>query len=263
MVHGKNRIPYRIDRRLTGLAGPDYDATISFGLPFEPEDSQYGKYRLHRALRAWTEMAILRPAGEGTRRASSGRGQSTVNGARHWWKPIAGNTGRGVLFETLRTRLEEAGVRFEQVPRQTLVRQLAQEQTSWLAGLLATFLNHVKSSRLSSDGLDSRARQTGDRRRNESFLDVFEQVRVRYQKLLADEETLDFHDLINLAAEHIPRGPIEAQIPARAGGRVPGHIRRADGSTPSTPGSGRGLLLGWRRLAVDLQVRGKRRRSAS
>ena len=47
MVHGKNRIPYRIDRRLTGLAGPDYDATISFGLPLEPEDSQYGKSRLH------------------------------------------------------------------------------------------------------------------------------------------------------------------------------------------------------------------------
>ena len=45
MVHGKNRIPYWIDRRLTGLAEPDYDATISFGLSFEPEDSQYGKYR--------------------------------------------------------------------------------------------------------------------------------------------------------------------------------------------------------------------------
>ena len=43
MVHGKNRIPYRIDRRLNGPAGPDYDATISFGLPFEPEDSQYGE----------------------------------------------------------------------------------------------------------------------------------------------------------------------------------------------------------------------------
>ena len=46
MVHGKNRIPYWIDRRLTGLVGPDYDATISFGLPFEPEDSQYGEYRM-------------------------------------------------------------------------------------------------------------------------------------------------------------------------------------------------------------------------
>ena len=113
---------------------------------------------------------------------------------------------QGVLLETLRRRLEEAGVRFEQIPRQELVRQLAQEQTSWLAGLLATFLNHVKSSRLSSDELGSRSRQTGDRRRNESFLDVFEQVRVRYQKLLADQEALDFHDLINLAAEHIREG---------------------------------------------------------
>ena len=32
MVHGENRISYRIDRRLNGLAGPDYDATISFGV---------------------------------------------------------------------------------------------------------------------------------------------------------------------------------------------------------------------------------------
>ena len=46
MVHGENRISYRIDRRLSGLAGPDYDATISFGLPIEPEDSQYGEYRM-------------------------------------------------------------------------------------------------------------------------------------------------------------------------------------------------------------------------
>ena len=49
MVRGKNRIPYWIDWRLTGLAGPDYGATISFGLPIEPEDSQYGKYRVRSA----------------------------------------------------------------------------------------------------------------------------------------------------------------------------------------------------------------------
>ena len=35
--------------RLTGLAGPDYDATISFGLSFEPEDSQYGESRRKRS----------------------------------------------------------------------------------------------------------------------------------------------------------------------------------------------------------------------
>ena len=46
MVHGKNRNPYRIHRRLNGLAGPEYHAIISVGLPIEPEDSQYGEYRL-------------------------------------------------------------------------------------------------------------------------------------------------------------------------------------------------------------------------
>ena len=54
MVHGKNRIPYWIDRRLSGLAGPEYHAIISIGLPIEPEDSQYGESwldLLRRALR--------------------------------------------------------------------------------------------------------------------------------------------------------------------------------------------------------------------
>ena len=39
IVNGKNRIPYRIDRRLTCLSGTDYDATISWlgaGLLGEP-----------------------------------------------------------------------------------------------------------------------------------------------------------------------------------------------------------------------------------
>ena len=43
MVHGINRIPYRINLRLSGLAGLDHTATISLGLPFESEDSQYGR----------------------------------------------------------------------------------------------------------------------------------------------------------------------------------------------------------------------------
>ena len=110
------------------------------------------------------------------------------------------------MLETLRRRLEEGGVPFRQVPRHTLVRRLAQEKTSWLAGIVATFLNHAKSGGLSSDNLRSRARHTGDRRRNEGFLDVFDQVRVRYRKLLDDEKAVDFHDLINLAAEHMLEG---------------------------------------------------------
>ena len=62
MVYDYKRIPYRIDRPLTGLAGPDYDATISFGLPVEPEDSPYGKSRL-RGL-AYAESGDTRSAVE-------------------------------------------------------------------------------------------------------------------------------------------------------------------------------------------------------
>ena len=113
---------------------------------------------------------------------------------------------QGVLLSTLRKQLEEAGVHFAQAPFQTPIRRPARKQTSWLAGLLASFLNHVKSGGLSSDTLRARARENGDRRRNQRFLDVFDEVHARYQKLLEDEETLDFHDLINLAAEHIREG---------------------------------------------------------
>ena len=69
MVRGKNRIPYWIDWRLTGLAEPDYDATISFGLPIEPEDSQYGKYRFVRSmewLTAFTSDTTMALVEDGT-----------------------------------------------------------------------------------------------------------------------------------------------------------------------------------------------------
>ena len=61
MLYDCNRIPHRIDRRLSGLAGPDYDATISSGLPLEPEDSQYGKSRsilvtTNLPFDEWTEV---------------------------------------------------------------------------------------------------------------------------------------------------------------------------------------------------------------
>ena len=46
MLYDCKRISCWIDRRLPDFAGPDYDATISFGLPFESEDCRYGKSRV-------------------------------------------------------------------------------------------------------------------------------------------------------------------------------------------------------------------------
>ena len=47
MLYDCKRISCWIDRRLTGLAGPEYHAIISFGPPFESEDCQYGKSQLN------------------------------------------------------------------------------------------------------------------------------------------------------------------------------------------------------------------------
>lgn len=113
---------------------------------------------------------------------------------------------KGGLLKTLRAELEEAGVKFEPIPHEELVKKLAKQKRriSRLANLLKTFLNHFKTNSLTLDELHKRV--LGDRRRNERFLEVFEQVHDRYERLLEDEKALDFHDLINRAACHIREG---------------------------------------------------------
>lgn len=110
----------------------------------------------------------------------------------------------GVLRRRLRERLEAAGVTFQRVPIRTLLLDLGRWLISWLAQLMATFLNHVKTSGVSAETLSARARNSGDRARGEAFLDIFEQVSARYDRLLGEQK--DFHDLINYAAAHIRNG---------------------------------------------------------
>ena len=71
---------------------------------------------------------------------------------------------QGILLEMLRRQLEETRVHFRQIPRQQLVRRLTKERVSWLAGLLSTFLNHVKSSGITSDRPRARARNRRKRK---------------------------------------------------------------------------------------------------
>ena len=113
---------------------------------------------------------------------------------------------QGNLLAQLRAQLDERGVRFRRVPIQTLIQRLTELVVSWLARLLAKFLNHVKGQRLESEEIRARARLGGDRKRNDLFLDVFEAVYARYRQLLAAKGERDFHDLINLAVDHIHAG---------------------------------------------------------
>ena len=107
---------------------------------------------------------------------------------------------KGVLLQYLRQELEERGVSFQPIPRQNLVDGLVGQLVSWLSQLLATFLNHVKTSGLTSNQLRIRAGLHQDRLRCRSFLGLFDAVSERYERLLADEKAVDFHDLINHAA---------------------------------------------------------------
>ncbi len=113
-----------------------------------------------------------------------------------------------ILRQRLRERLEQAGVTFERVSLRTLLVELGRWLISWLAQLVATFLNHVKTSGISAEALRVRARDSADRTRNEAFLDVFEQVRSRYEELLGEDK--DFQDLINHAAAHVRAGRWES-----------------------------------------------------
>ena len=115
-----------------------------------------------------------------------------------------------ILLPKLREQLEDAGVIFDRVPRQTLISLLASELISWLARLLAKFLNHIKTSGLLPGELRAKARGTGEHWRTYRFLEVFDQVYDRYQQMLRNENAIDYHDQINLAARHIGEGRWES-----------------------------------------------------
>ena len=112
----------------------------------------------------------------------------------------------GVLRERLGASLEAAGVRLVQRDVGPLVLELARRKISVLARLMTTFLTQAKTANLSLDELAARARRSEDPSRAETFLQVYQQVRDRYEQMLADEGAIDFHDLINRAVENISEG---------------------------------------------------------
>ena len=107
------------------------------------------------------------------------------------------------LLPTLRQKLEGLGVGFKPISRDQLIAKLGKERISPLCNLLCTFLNHAKSSNLSHEELVRRIDSVSDRKRAEAFVQVFRRIRECYESRLAEEQALDFHDLINQAAMHL------------------------------------------------------------
>ena len=112
---------------------------------------------------------------------------------------------RGLLREHLRHRLEAHGVAFRYVPLRDLLEDLGKRIVSWLARLCAGFLSLVKAAGLTLAELRTRAARSGEHR-SFAFLNLFERAWARYEVRLETEGGLDFHDLINGAAEQIRAG---------------------------------------------------------
>ena len=119
---------------------------------------------------------------------------------------------KGVLLKELEEKLIQRGVKLEPVPFEELVQKLSEARVRWLAVLVGTFLNHAKSGGMSEEAILMAARNQGDQSRTGHFLNVFAEVRRRYEALLKAEGAKDFHDLINEAAELASTGEWNSQF---------------------------------------------------
>lgn len=107
------------------------------------------------------------------------------------------------LLSNLEEQLRDRGVGFHPAATEDLVDQLSDEKLSVLSRLLGTFLHHVKSANLSDDEVQKRISNAKDRRRARRFAQLFNHTKGEYERLLHEEQAIDFHDLINQAAELI------------------------------------------------------------
>ena len=113
----------------------------------------------------------------------------------------------GRLIRNLTEKLAAHGVTLSPIPREEVFATLdRQGRIDPFTRLVATFLQHFKGSRLSLDDIAERACAHRDRKRAEAFLSVFRPIFERYQEALVRTGEIDFHDMINRAADLVEKG---------------------------------------------------------
>lgn len=114
----------------------------------------------------------------------------------------------GRLSDNLKKKLAARGVALQPRPHASTFESL--RRGGWLdpfIHLLAKFLNLYKSARLSFQEVARRLPSGSEsRRRAEAFLAVFRPICERYEETLSAHRQIDFHDMINKAAEHVEAG---------------------------------------------------------
>ena len=128
----------------------------------------------------------------------------------------------GHLRDRLPEKLRRHGVVLRPIPRKRIFAKLNEQgRVKPFIQLTATFLHHFKGARLSMKELVERASALSGERatpledlaalrgatdRAEAFLRVFDPILQGYQAKLEQAGEIDFHDMINRAAEHVSAG---------------------------------------------------------
>ena len=110
------------------------------------------------------------------------------------------------LGDCLKEALVTAGVDLHRLPSDTLIENLPRTGPGGplvVTKLLTTLLHHVRTAHLTVDDLWERASAFPGPLRSASFLYIFESFQGHYEKHLAAEGAIDFHDMINRAASTI------------------------------------------------------------
>ncbi len=185
--------------------------------PFEPHDKERTRYQPDFFLPdhgIYIEHFALR---------RDGSTPPFINGPKYcdsiWWKRAVhakhGTTlletfsyqkREGTLLTELACKLRKHGVTLRPIDPERLWERLPSNYTNRLTELLGTFLGHFKSNGFDLGELRRRAADHDDeaeRERRAVFLDLFEVIFDRYQKALAQEEAIDFDDMIVAATERI------------------------------------------------------------
>ena len=113
----------------------------------------------------------------------------------------------GTLTRNLAAKLQAHGVSLSPIsPAKAFAALEEQGRIDPFIRLLATFLHHYKGARLTFPEVAARAASAPDRARAAAFLAVFQPIFARYQETLSQSGQLDFHDMIDRAADHVEAG---------------------------------------------------------
>lgn len=115
----------------------------------------------------------------------------------------------GELFDKLKSELTRRGQVLQQRPSEEVLARINQNQgqlANEFNGFLLTFMKHAKSNQVTKESLESAARNHSQIARSMLFVGLVTKLLDRYANKLAEDESVDFEDMIINAGRYAAEG---------------------------------------------------------